>query len=305
MKFDSINFKHYLGKGIVKPDDKAKVILDKYQAKQKEEEVISIEFSATDTNGDLYTFDGPVKIILPNKELYGKKYDSYDRADKLMYPYGVSVKALDYEKGEVIVSRAQAVAIDRERLKSALDQCIKDEEYCEVPARVVRVLPHLVVIDLGGLGIPGYIRIKEWSKTYTESFRGLVNNNDLVIVSVKSKGMEKKLAKSMKWQNDEIFYECSRREAMKVDPWEGIEERFPEKAVVRVTCTLKRDRNFFGRIKGLDEINVYCEYPDGNIRIIEGFEYEGYVARVSEKTQLLRVRIFRQLTEPRNPLLAK
>ena len=88
------------------------------------------------------------------------------------------------------------------------------------------------------------------------------------------------------------MYECSRKLALTDDPWKDIEKKVARNTTVKVFCTDTTDKAFFGRIQGIDEVNCYCEYPDDpTIRIAPGIKYTGYVAKVSEEKQIIRIRI--------------
>lgn len=139
------------------------------------------------------------------------------------------------------------------------------------------------IIDIGNIGILGVIKMKDWGVAYTDNLRLETKYGDIIRV---------KVIKQIRWDG-KVAYSCSRKEALEEDPWKDIETRLPKHSTVKVTCTSKTLKNFFGKIEGVTGLNAYCEYPDEvrNIDIITGDTYKGYVCAVNEETKLLRVRI--------------
>ena len=112
-----------------------------------------------------------------------------------------------------------------------------------------------------------YILNLNWSSSYTPALKGQVFYDDIVEVLV-TKKIEK---------DESIRYICTRKELVP-DPWSDIKLNDYNKGdLVRVQCITKRANYWFGRIKGIENLPVFTEYPSSecNITIIEGMEYMG------------------------------
>ena len=274
-------------------------ILERYEQCMKKGETIKMVFSLATANGDLMLQDGACKVILPNKEITGREYNPYARADRLNQSYAVKVTSVDKAKQEVIVSHYAVRSVDRERLCQYMNAALDKKEYCTVPARVIVVYNNVALLNIGGLGIPGYLNISNWSSLYTRNLRGVVKKGDILNVAVIAKG---ELWCKKRYFNDSDVnpYECSRRLIVSDDPWEGIEKKIPEKSMVRIKCIERAEHNFYGVIDGIPEIQAYCYYPEEESvlckgDIVPGCYYEGYVKKVDESTRRLRIRVFRRV----------
>lgn len=265
-----------------------------YSKKMAKKETFKMSFTCADENGNLYDYHNGVRVQMNNKEITGFGYNPKYKAQHLGVKFTVTVVNVNEENKTVNVSCFAALKGPREQLQKALKEGIENKKYLRVPAVVVganKVKDRnnsftVAIINIGGLGIPGAVRLAEWSTAYTKTFWHTIQagmNIEVVVTGHQN------------WQTGVVF-DCSRRLALDFDPWENIEERLPARTSVIVKCTSKETRNFFGVIDNLPEINVYCEYPEpeSNIRIIEGAEYVGYVYRVKEETKLLKVRITRK-----------
>lgn len=265
-----------------------------YTKKMARKEIFKMSFTCADEFGNLYDYHNGVRVQMDNKQITGFSYNPKHKAQHLGVNYTVTVVDVNEETKTVKVSSFAALKGPREQLEKALKVGIENERYLRVPAVVVGTNKYkdknnsftVALINIGGLGIPGAIRLAEWSTAYTKTFWHTIQagmNIEVVVTGQQN------------WKTGDVF-DCSRRLALDFNPWENIEERLPAKTSVIVKCTSKEARNFFGIIDNLPEINVYCEYPDpgSNIRIVEGAEYVGYVYRVREESKLLKVRILRQ-----------
>lgn len=263
--------------------------INEYEKKMQENTIFKLKFAFADDKGDLYYYDGDIKIQMDNKEIDGFGYNPKIRSDKLIETYSVVVLSVDKKKKLVKVSSYKAKEEPRKKLEEALNKGIETKEYLRVPATVVRIVSNgsVAMINLAGLGITGIIRLAEWSTAYTNSLYHCVKTNSEIEVVVTGYS---------EWKTGKIF-DCSRRLAIDFDPWKNIEKRLPVRTVVSLTCVSKEDRKFFGVIDNIPELNAYCEYPDpsSGIHIAEGIRYSGYVAKVNEASKLLRVRIIKQI----------
>lgn len=272
-----------------KPD-----VLEVFEKRQQQNEIFNYEFTFSDGRGGLYAYEDDVKVYMSNRQLDGfsKKFFREDKEAALKREYSVVVTNIDKEDRVVHVSANKACEAPRNELIALIDEGIRTKEYVKVPARVVKVTGYdekrgvctILIVDIGDLGIAGAIRVDDWSCTFTNGFDYIVKPGEIIDVVITN---------TLSWKSGEV-YECSRKLTLTEDPWKDIEKRVPVKTAVRVTCICRSERNFWGVLKGVPELNVYCEYPDpenGFIPIVEGEDYTGYVAKVNEETTLLRVRI--------------
>lgn len=274
--------------GFIKEKDKVEETLNLYEEMMKNKEIMSIKFASADKSGNLNIFINGVNVRLDNIDIKGRIYEPRYRLNALSRTYEVVVKSIDREANQINVSHYKAKQITKNELIKEIDQAIKNKEQIEVLAVVdhVKDRNNYCLIDIGGVGIRGKIKVGDWSATYTSNLSRAARRGDVIRVAVTGSGMF----------DGKATYDCSRKLVLE-DPWIGVEERFPKDTAVNVTCTSKADKNFWGMIEGLDEINVYCEYPDDdkNLFIAEGIIYQGYVSAVSEDTKLLRVRVHKAL----------
>lgn len=265
-------------------------ILEKYEKYKKEKKIFEIYSVRADTAGNVYcSLEGNITGIIPNPEIEGKKYNPYYRHKKIDRHYSVIVTDVDFEKKIVTLSHHKAKNIGKEILKQRLLKALENKENIKVKARVMFVAyNNRVYLDIGGVGLLGYVPIDEWSHVYVENLEDEVKNGDIIeVVPMKYKPKQKVNGK----KKNEAFI-CSRKETLP-DPWIGIEEKVPRYSTLVVECTDKKPHMFFGRTEGL-ELNIYCEYPEPerNIVVLEGMKYKGFVYNVSEEKKLLKVRIF-------------
>lgn len=275
----------------IKESDLIKDRLGYYEEKMKTSNIFDMKFSSADANGNLFIFDGNARVQMDNLEVNGVEYDKRYRAKILESKYPVIVTSVDRITKVVHVSHNEAKKISKEELKAEIDKAISEEKPIDIMARIISINSgknkNYAVVDIGGVGLEGVIRKKDWSTVYTSDIGLVARVGDIIKVRV---------LKDVMW-NGLPAYSCSRGEALGFNPWEGINQKMPVGTVVNVTCISKVARNFFGKIDGINEINAYCEYPEPyrNITVLEGGIYQGKVSKVSEETKLLRIKIFKQI----------
>ena len=234
-------------------------------------------------NGDLFIEDNGVKIILPEDERIMSKYSN---APSLRTPYTVVVYKVDAEKNEVFVSVKRIMEHVRKTYVTEINNHLKDNIKVFVRAKVVYVdsVKQRVIVDIAGAGIRGYINIDEWRDSYVNSLRRLTKPGDIVNVVVLRKSKNRKLG-----------YSCSRKQAVGGFAWKNIEERFPLKSAIKVKCMYLGKNEWFGSVDGLEDIDVYCQYPDeeDNITVSIGKEYICMVYNVSEADHQFRCRVIK------------
>lgn len=298
---EGIDFDNYLG--VDYNEKREKAFLRTFYNRLETGEAYEQDFNRADGDGNLSFNQMGYTIFMSNKEIMGTKYDSYYKASHCR-AYSVVVIAIDEKEKRIEVSHARAKLGEKERLQKILDDLISQGKKCSVPVKIERVYPNIAIGDIGGLGIPCLIRIKEWSVAFTSDMTACVKKGDIVQVAALNK-------KSATAERNKYFsgikqrpYVCSRKMQMEndgIDPWKNIEERFKKGDVVNLTCNAKEDSHFFGKMDGLNEINVYGLYPQDEkfkkADIVPGLRYQCVVRSVSEENKILRVKPFRCLDD--------
>ena len=294
-----INFNDYL-KGMDSVEDN---VLERYKSLAETDSVFPFVFDVARPDGNLEAREGDCTIILKNQDINGIAYDTYTRAYKLRRRYNVKIINIDEENKVIYVSHVAARETDRDRLNDYLQENIENKVACVIPATVIAVYNHIAILNLGGLNIPGYLSIEEWSSEYTLDLRTEVKRNDIIRIAVLETGglTVPRQKQYFKW-TDQVPYRCSRRKTIKVNPWTGISKRIHEEDIVRVRCSSVADNNFYCKVEGLPEINAYCFYPAADAKlkradIIPGCLYEGFVKKLDEEKRILRVRVFSRMEE--------
>lgn len=290
-----INFSKYLQSDNVS-SGQAETNIRKYISAKDNNKELFIKFDMADKQGNLISYDGDLRIILRNSDIRGWKYDKRLRSQMVDTVYVVLVKEIDEESKCIYVDHKAVKDVDKEKLIEIL----KSTPGVRVPAKIVVVRQHVAIVDIGGLGIPGFIPIAEWSQCFSMDIRKSASVGDVLTVAVMGKEdflqkKDKTFRQLGKWL-EEDFYLCSRKATMK-DPWEGISDKVHKNDIVVVTCVSKAQKAFFGTMKDIPELNVYCFYPnDINMEIIEGAQYKCIVRKVSEEKRILRVEPFSKVS---------
>ena len=275
--------------GFSSPEFKKEAVFRRYEDAMRKGSVVEMKFPLSDR--DTYmAFEQGVTIMFPRPKDENFVFTSAEISkSRLNQTFRLCVEAVDREKSLVLLKKHPEEAKLRKELEDGLLASVTKGEGIEVPAMVVAVRNgfnndrEVLFVDIAGMGIPGSIRLIEWSSCFTESFQYAAKLGEVVNVVV---------CGVSHWNSGNLF-DCSRRLALKEDPWKDIEKKAPHNANVRVTCISLARNRFYGMIDGISDLNCYCEYPDKdlNIRIAPGIEYVGYVSRVNEANRLLRVRI--------------
>lgn len=295
-----IRVKKYGDVTVLKNPLDAEAELDKYDKARATKEICHVKFSSIDRKGNLYTYlQNGIRLNMPSKNIDGFAYDPTKK--EVLAPYlcqvcDVIVTKVDREKHIVTVSMKDAMVFSKgknpqKELVEAIEDGIENGVYVQVPARIMSISGRnsttgekdysVAIINIGGLGIVGYVNRRDWSPCFTRTLKNVAVNGQIINVVVTGK---------KQWESGPV-YECNRAATFDYDPWEGIEEKFPKNSTVRVKCIQREEKNFFATIEGAPEINVYCYYPDEatGIHVEVGKEYIGHVSKVKEK--LLQVKI--------------
>lgn len=276
--------------------------LKKYEEAKKTGEYLMLSFTRADAiTGDLSFVEDDITVVMKSDQISGKPYALKYRAQKLEEQYCVKVLNIDTEKKIVEVSHHAARCEKRPEIEKELDKYLARKEQTPImlKGKVMKVqrkkaneamVDTGVWLDLCGVGIPGYIYIGNWKKTFTETLQGKVNYGDVVDVMVLSK---------VDGKNGMYYYSCSRKELVD-DPWDSKElhEKYHKGDIVKIKCLSKRDNFWYGEINGLPDIQVLAEYPSHkhDFSIVPGFSYLGTLYHVDIKERSLKARVFQALT---------
>ena len=276
--------------------------LKKYEEAKKTGEYLMLSFTRADAiTGDLSFVEDDITVVMKSDQISGKPYALKYRAQKLEEQYCVKVLNIDAERKIVEVSHHSARCEKRPEIEKELDKYLARKEQTPIvlKGKVMKVqrkkvdesmVDTGVWLDLCGVGIPGYIYIGNWKKTFTETLQGKVNYGDVVDVVVLSK---------VDGKNGMYYYSCSRKELVD-DPWDSKElhEKYHKGDIVKIKCLSKRDNFWYGEINGLPDIQVLAEYPSRKheFSIVPGFSYLGTLYHVDIKERSLKARVFQALT---------
>lgn len=283
--------------------------MKKYEQAYRSGEYMMLSFAKADSvTGDLSLIDEDITVIMPADQISGKPYDLKFRAQKLDDIYCVRIMSIDNANRIVYVSHQEARLEKRPEIEAVLERNVKENTPVAVKGKVLKIqtrnvngeqVDSGVWLDLCGVGIPGFVYIGNWKKTFTENLRGKVFYGDIVDVLVTDR-VERK--------NGVYYFACSRKELVQ-DPWESQElnEKYHKGDIVRIRCISKRENNWFGQINGLEDIQVFAEYPSSkhNFAIVPGMEYMGTIYYINPEERSLKARVFQalsfeQLTEENN-----
>lgn len=209
------------------------------------------------------------------------------------------IMSIDNANRIVYVSHQEARLEKRPEIEAVLERNMKENTPVAVKGKVLKIqtknvngeqVDSGVWLDLCGVGIPGFVYIGNWKKTFTENLRGKVFYGDIVDVLVTDR-VERK--------NGVYYFACSRKELVQ-DPWESQElnEKYHKGDIVRIRCISKRENNWFGQINGLEDIQVFAEYPSSkhNFAIVPGMEYMGTIYYINPEEHSLKARVFQALS---------
>lgn len=276
--------------------------MKKYELAYQSGEYMMISFTKADSvTGDLSFVDEEITVVMPADQISGKPYDLKFRAQKLDDIYCVKVMGIDNANRIVYVSHQEARMEKRPEIESVIEKSLagKEKTPITVKGKVLKIQNRTVNgelidtgvwLDLCGVGIPGFVYIGNWKKTFTETLRGKVSYGDVVEVLVQER-VERK--------NGIYYYACSRKELVQ-DPWDSQElnEKYHKGDIVRIKCLSKRENHWFGQINGLEDIQVFAEYPSQKhqFSIVPGMEYMGTIYYINTKERSLKARVFQALS---------
>lgn len=279
-------------------------VIEKYKEHMASGKYLTVTFDRVDFAGNLTTVNQNVTLYMSAGELNGKPYDLRFKSQKLADSYLTKIIDIDPELKIVYLSHNAARLENRPAIEKEIDKRLNDNMPVRIKGKVIRIQSKMidgdsidtgVWLDLCGVGLLGFVYIGNWNATFTPTLRGKVAYGDVIEVVVKEKAERRQRG------GEEIvnYYNCSRKELVQ-NPWEDktLEERYHEGDIVRIRCLSKQQTHWFGELNGLEDIQIFAEYPsrDHNFAIIEGMEYMGkiYYMNISERS--LKVRVFKALT---------
>ena len=253
--------------------------LEYYEDLNAKKKIVSISFPAVKDN-TLYKYENGVRVELLSSD-FGKNVKA-----KIGEAYPVVVVKVDRDACVVTVSNTSVTESIRNRIIKAADSAIEESTPFIIKARVVGINKEQgrIIIDVGGAKIPAFIRLANWSHSFIHNIMYCAQRGDIIQVA---------LIKKVK--DNYYMYEASRKEALENNLWKGIETRYPVHSNVIVTCVESKPTNWFGKIEGLDDLEVFGELNvvDKNgqkFRIKDGGVYNCYISACSEERRLLKVR---------------
>lgn len=291
----------FVGKRYISSMNKTESIMEHYRKCMEQKQELLIAFRNANRNGDIWFNTGDVTIVLPNEEIRGRKYDPRYSARMLRETYRVIVTKVDDETKTVYVSHREAKQDTKHKAERAIDDCLKNGKYPMAPAKVIIAYPNLLILDIGGLGVPGFMSIRDWSPAFEFDLREHVKAGDVIKVAIYEKTQAEGTVKQrLSWAVTGV-YRCSRKLIVE-DPWDKIDDMFQVKNVIEVKCTHKTDGYFNGTLPGVDDLRVY-----GRIRkdrsdlrwddIEVGSRYQCYIDKIDKERRGLRVVAFKRLSE--------
>ena len=177
-----INFSYYLAERREKEEGEKQNVKEKYASLKEESAIINIKFDFSNADGDLLLYEDDWKIVLRNEEILGRNYEPKKRMAMLLRSHAVKILEINEPEKCIFVSCADVRNKDRDRLREILDS--KRDGIVKVPAKVVYVYPNMLILDIGGLGIPGFLKIADWSLAYTISLQTVVKRGDVFEIEV-------------------------------------------------------------------------------------------------------------------------
>ena len=296
-----MNYDSFLGGNVesrlkaMLPETQTKQTLDKYEEYLNSGKIMEhVRFTAREKMDGLYYYDkGDVTVHMANEEIVDMRYAG-DLSSSMGREYAVVVTEVDRENRRVEVSFRKAQDKQRPGIIAAINRNLKEGKVFKAAARVMYVYceggKNFAFLDIYGLGIRGILLAKVWGVNRTEDLSSVLKRNDIIDVVIKGKT---KLSK----EGDEQ-YSCARANDAKVNPWNGLAERFPENRNVIVRCTSKKDHYFLGQVEGAEGITAYCFYPElpgkysgVHVKVVEQQYYYGHVRRVKEDKMIFRIAI--------------
>lgn len=274
--------------------------LDKYEKMMQDGELIhGIQFAQGVKDKGLSRFEDDVEIFLPVEEVLKGAKHGYLSVSHFSRLYTVEVIDVDRDAKRVTVSFLKAQERVRPQILQQIRDAVRSGATPKTQARISYIcdkgerVGSYAYVDILGLGIGGLLLAKDWNAGYVKDISKYARIGDVIECVITGFNPRK---------NSENYTEflVSRKQLLGDDPWNSIEDRFPPKSRVIVTCIGTYPHNFIGKVDGLEEIAAYCYYPKPGatssltgqqIVIKEGGRYIGNVSKVRPDKKQLQVRI--------------
>lgn len=300
MEYEILNgIKPYLNK---KDEKINKDSLDRYKKLFESQEIIQLKFErASYSTNELCIdeiVDGETIIVKMSHEDSINHFNQKHRlSNKLEVEYSVVVTGINEHDKEVSVSHSLAMKMLKKQVNDQIKLNMERKRAGEdikviLPVKVIRIdtFKNMALVDICGYGIKGFIPGALAQHLGVNSISRLMKPGEVFDVEILHPKTN---------EDGQHMYCCSRISTLS-NPWSGIENKFHKNDIIQVVCVQKRKRNWFGEIKGLSGIQVFCEYPDEsngvtNILVQEGHRYLGYIYSVSEERKLLKARIYKEI----------
>ena len=173
-----------------------KDILKSYQDLMEKNKDKEIQFMGIARNGSLYSYQGNVRIVLPQSCMSAEykqiMEQGMDERDKLLdKPCKVRVLGIKSENPKipaVIMTMLPQISRMREAARKALNQMIVNKDTTRIKAKVVMVDMgrRRILLDIGGYGIKGVCNLSDWNGGGAATVLNMVDikEGDVASVSV-------------------------------------------------------------------------------------------------------------------------
>lgn len=259
-------------------------------------------FNNVDKDGNLFSNRKGIRFVLPNKDILsnGKGTNLYYRSKLIGREYTVAVRSVDMENRIVYLSARSALADMRHELLADIRVAMRTRQAMVMAARIRKFDDQkgYALVDLFGCGVMAVIPKSMWCKHYINRF----GDDNIKVGDVIECSLTYRIRKLDEF-NGRIAYVCSRADVLD-NPYEGLSERYHVGDIVVLKPTQLMAHNFFAKVDGEDEIEVYCSYPGDryfgakakNVRITLGHYYAAYVTEVNEKERRFRAKVYTETT---------
>ena len=251
-------------------------------SEKNSQKVYMAKISSVGPDGSLRIAMGDGKLgVIPNNEISVKK-KSYSRKELQKFiDREFAVVPLDNTDTRIIYFSIRKA---KEILKEYYFAQLKEKDTVNAIIVFFDPLTKRVLLDIEGCGINGYVPIKEWSYGFIYNPQEQIKVGQIVKVCIE-KFYPKRVTGT---KVNQEHYRCSRK-AILPNPWIGIETLFPKGTELVVTAELLTDKhNFFASTPHLDEIEVFCEYPDNSkAQTIENMSLEDMMAEPQQREKII------------------
>jgi len=269
---------------------------------KKENVVFYFTIMTADAEGNFKgKLSGNIYGFMESIDLYGKPIDPHKKHHFIGRRCVVTVKDIDYENEIVILSQIQARKLAANKVLSDIQEQVDagEEPIVNAIIRSYDKKRKRLLIDVGNMGIRGFILPKDWSTRFVKD----VEENSkpyigkiipVAVIGILPAKVEKKVVNGKtKTIKKDLLVVCSRAKALK-DPWEDLDRIYKKNDVTIIKCVEITQNGFYGQIDGLEGINVLCDFPQESSRvpIYEGTKYMGYIKKIQPERKIFTANVF-------------